>query len=52
MAARRKIRHDEQTRAKIQAALIIRRLMDNIMGKVELNAVQVSELPPENRTVT
>jgi len=43
MAARTsKIRHDEQTRAKIQAAQIINRLHGHVMGEVELNAAQVS----------
>lgn len=37
-----KIRHDEQTRAKIQAAQIINRLHGHVMGKVELDAAQVS----------
>lgn len=43
MAARtQKIRHDEQTRAKIRAAQIINRFQDCINGKVELDAQQVS----------
>lgn len=43
MAARvRKIRHDEETRAKIQAAQIINRLHNCVMGKVELSPAQVS----------
>ncbi len=43
MAARtRKIRHDDNTRAKIKAAQIINRMQDCIMGKVELNQAQVS----------
>lgn len=43
MAARaNKIRHDEQTRAKIQAAQIINRLMNCVNGEVELSAQQVS----------
>lgn len=37
-----KIRHDEQTRAKIQAAQIINRLHNHLMGKVDLTAAQVS----------
>lgn len=37
-----KIRHDEQTRAKIQAAQIINRLQKHIMGEVDLDAAQVS----------
>lgn len=43
MAARtRKIRHDDETRAKIQAALIINRMMDCIQGNITLDAQQVS----------
>lgn len=43
MAARtNKIRQDDQTRAKIQAAAIINRLHGHVMGKVELDAAQVS----------
>lgn len=37
-----KILHDEQTRAKIQAAQIINRFMDCVNGKVELSSAQVS----------
>jgi hypothetical protein len=43
MAARvRKIRHDEETRAKIQAAQIINRLHSCVMGEITLDAQQVS----------
>lgn len=43
MAARtNKIRHDEQTRAKIQAAQIINRFHKCLMGEVMLDAQQVS----------
>lgn len=43
MAARtRKIRHDEETRAKIQAAQIINRMMACLQGEVTLDAQQVS----------
>lgn len=43
MAARsKKIRHDEETRSKIQAAQIINRLYKNVMGEVELTSTQVS----------
>ena len=43
MAARAtKIRHDDQTRSKIQAAQIINRLQACIDGKVELSSPQVS----------
>jgi len=37
-----KIRHDEQTRAKIQAAQIINRFHKCVMGEVILDAQQVS----------
>ncbi len=43
MAARkRKIRHDDETRAKIQAAQIINRLHNHLMGKVDMDSAQVS----------
>jgi hypothetical protein len=43
MAARvTKIRHDEETRAKIQAAQIINRFQACVNGEVELDAQQVS----------
>lgn len=43
MAARtKKIRHDEETRAKIQAAAIINRLHKHVMGDVTLDSAQVS----------
>lgn len=43
MAARtRKIKHDDQTRSKIQAAQIINRFQACLMGKIELNRSQVS----------
>jgi hypothetical protein len=43
MAARTtKIKHDDQTRAKIKSAQIINRLMGHINGEVELSATQVS----------
>ena len=43
MAARtRKIRHDDETRAKIQTSQIINRLNGHILGKVNLSASQVS----------
>lgn len=42
MAARKRaIRHDENTRMKIQAAQLINRLTDHANGKVELSATQV-----------
>jgi hypothetical protein len=37
-----KIRHDEETRAKIKAAAIINRFQDCLNGKVILDAQQVS----------
>jgi hypothetical protein len=43
MAARTtKIRHDDQTRAKIQAAQIINRFHKCVMGEIMLDAQQVS----------
>lgn len=43
MAARtHKIRHDEETRAKIQVAQIINRFMACLNGEIELNSNQVS----------
>lgn len=42
MAARtRKIRHDENTRLKIQAAQLINRLQGHANGKVDLSPTQV-----------
>lgn len=43
MAARtRKIRHDDETRAKIQAGVIINRFQKCVMGEIELTSQQVS----------
>ena len=43
MAARtRKIRHDDETRAKIKAAQIINRLHAGFNGDIELDPTQVS----------
>lgn len=39
---RKKIRHDENTRAKIQAAHIIRRFQQCLDGEIELTPVQVT----------
>ena len=42
MAARiRRIRHDEDTRAKIKTSQLINRLTDHIDGKVELSNTQI-----------
>ena len=42
MAARiNKIRHDDETRAKIQTSQLINRLQDHIFGKVDLVPTQV-----------
>jgi len=41
MAARKKIRQDEGTRAKIQATLIINRLQRAFQGKLELTDGQI-----------
>ena len=38
MAVRKKIRHDDETRAKIQAAQIINRMQSCIMGEITLDA--------------
>lgn len=40
-ARTRKIRHDDETRAKIQAAQLINRLQGCVMGTVELTSTQV-----------
>ncbi len=36
MAARKKLRHDAETRKKIQASQLINRLQNDAMGKIEL----------------
>ena len=41
-ARTKKIRHDEDTRSKIQAAQIINRLNNHIIGKVAMEMTQVS----------
>jgi hypothetical protein len=42
MAARNvKIRHDEETRAKIQTSQLLNRLQDHVFGKCELTPTQV-----------
>lgn len=38
----KKIRHDDETRAKIQAAQIINRLQAGFMGEISLDTNQVS----------
>ncbi|BBB99388.1 hypothetical protein [Bradyrhizobium elkanii] len=43
MAARSvKIRHDEETRAKIKTSQLINRLSDHVLGKVEMKPTQVT----------
>ncbi|WP_029006316.1 hypothetical protein [Azorhizobium doebereinerae] len=43
MAARtRKIRHDDETRSKIQASQLINRLTDHVLGKVDMTSTQVT----------
>ena len=43
MAARtRKLRHDDETRAKIQTSQLVNRLTDHVLGEVELSATQVT----------
>jgi hypothetical protein len=45
MAARiKKIRHDENTRLKIQAAQLINRLTNHANGEVDLSATQVRSI--------
>lgn len=45
MAARiKKIRHDENTRLKIQAAQLINRLTNHANGEIELTATQVRSI--------
>lgn len=42
MAARtRKIRHDDNTRLKIQTSQLLNRLSSHVFGKIELSATQV-----------
>ena len=38
----RKIRHDEETRAKIQASQLVNRLTAHVLGKVEMSSTQVT----------
>ncbi|HEY3473455.1 MAG TPA: hypothetical protein VGK56_02535 [Anaerolineales bacterium] len=43
MAARKlKVRHDEETKAKIQASQLINRLQDHVLGLVDLKPTQVT----------
>ena len=43
MAARiRKIRHDEETRAKIKTSQLINRLEAHVLGKIEMKPTQVT----------
>jgi len=45
MAARTvKIRHDEETRAKIQASQLINRLQDHVFGEAEISATQMKAI--------
>lgn len=45
MAARtRKVRHDEETRAKIQTSQLVNRLADHALGKVSLEPTQVKAI--------
>jgi hypothetical protein len=42
MAARtRRIRHDDETRARIQAGVLINRLHRHVMGEIEMTPTQV-----------
>lgn len=43
MAARtKKIRHDDETRAKIQASQLVNRLQDHVHGKIDMKPTQVT----------
>lgn len=42
MAARKRIVHDENTRAKIQASQLINRLTDHVLGKIDMAPTQVT----------
>lgn len=42
MAKRRQLFHDQGTREKIQASLIITRLTKHVAGKIEMSASQVA----------
>lgn len=45
MAARTtKIRHDDETRAKIQTSQLINRLTDHALGEVKLESTQVKSI--------
>lgn len=45
MAARTvKIRHDEETRAKIQTSQLINRLQQHVFGDVEISATQMKAI--------
>ena len=41
MARRLNTRNDEETRAKIQTTQLIKRLMDHVVGDVEMSTTQV-----------
>lgn len=43
-ARRRKIRHDDNTRAKIQTSQLINRLTDHALGKIDLQPTQVKAI--------
>jgi hypothetical protein len=43
MAARtRKVRHDDETRAKIKTSQLVNRLTDHVLGEVDMSPSQVS----------
>lgn len=45
MAARTtKIRHDDETRAKIQASQLINRLTDHALGEISLESTQIKAI--------
>lgn len=42
MPIRKKLNHDDRTRAKIRTSQLINRLTDHVLGKVDLSASQVT----------
>lgn len=43
MAARtRKVRHDDETRAKIQTSQLVNRLTDHVLGSIDMKPTQVT----------
>src|SRR5829696_4339090 len=46
-ARTRKIRHDAETRLKIQISQLVNRLTDHVFGRVEMSKTQVIRTPAE-----